>query len=217
MRNKAKNATTLIEIVMALAVGMIVMIIVWGLFRMSHRMFHSTRKRLTSLQGAFMLLDRFALDMRQAVILEKTEPSITDEKQTLKFYSFDEENSSLQGPQPKVALKKFTYRRDKSSAEFKWKAGTDSEKAFKAAGFEIIIYSRPTPSQPRVPADELVTFRITCASHDDIEANKGKGDENPDRRDKEVVTLISVVGMHQKASEAVFPWWKHNRLPAFGN
>ncbi len=211
-----KRGTTLIEIVVALAVGMVAVIIIWGLFRMSHRMFHSTRKRLTSLQGAFMLLDRFALDIGQVINMEKAKLEVTGNRRVINFYSFDEENTKLSGDTPKVAVKKFSYRRDKDTNEFKWKEGSEKEKAFKAAGFETILYTVPAATDPQPPVNERITFRITCAAHDDLEANKGKGDLDKTRRDREVVTLISVIGFHQKASEAAFPWWNHNRLPSIG-
>jgi len=210
-----RRATTLIEVVVALAVGTLAVILVWGLFRMSHRMFHSTRKRLTSLQGAFMLLERFDQDLAQTVILERTEPLVEDNRERLTFCMVDGDASQPSGPDPKVVLKRVQYRRDKDSAYFVRQEGSDTW-SFRAAQFEIILYNKPTPSAMRVPADEYITFRITCAAHDDIEANRGKGDENPNRRDREVVTLISTVGFHQRASEAAFPWWRANQLPVVG-
>ena len=184
---------------------------------MSHRMFHSSRKRLNSIQGAFLLLERFHLEMGQAYVTDECNIEISDSRESMSFYSIDGNESKVNGATPTFVSQKLRFFREKDSAEFKWQVEDEEINTFKAAKFEVILFSRPDSSEPLVPADEHVTFRITCAALDDIEANRGKGDENPERRDREVVTLISTIGMEQRSSEAVFPWWNKNELPTFSH
>lgn len=214
MRGTRRRAFTLTEVAVALAVASIVIIGVWSLFRLTERSFHANRKRLTSLQGAFLLTERLCAELRQAVVLEGLEPVVTD-KDELLYHYFDAAASDLAPgtSNPVMALRPMRYRHVPDTGWFLRKDGSAAEREFRVARFECVLFHVPADPPPVPASRRYVSFRITCAADDDLEANRGKGDRSPDRRDREVVTLITAVGFQQAASRAAFPWWSDNPLP----
>lgn len=209
---RQKKGTTLTEVVIGAALASMIMITVWGLFSLSSRMFHSTRKRLVSLQGAFLLLERFNMDL-SSVVLSGDNIQVSDDFKSLGFSYYDKDESNFSSTDPKMVLRKMRYSYNDKSSHFVRKDGPAAARDFQVAQFEVILYSLPEKQSPRRPFDESLTFRITCAASDDIEVNKGKSDEDKDRRNKQVVTLISTAGLVQRASEVAFPWWSKARYP----
>ena len=157
------------------------------------------------------------MDISSIVVSPDYEVEVGSDCKAFSFYYYDDEETDLESVDPKMALRTMEYTYDDSSAHFLRKDGNSSRKAFKVAQFEVVLYSLPEKSSPLRPSDEHVTFRITCAAHDDIEANRGKGDDDADRRNKQVVTLISTAGFTQRASEISFPWWVSNKYPLVEN
>jgi hypothetical protein len=214
---RERKGTTLTEVVIGAALASVIMISVWGLFSLSHKMFHSTRKRLVSLQGAFLLLERFNMDLSSIIVSPDSETSVSADNKAFSFSYYDADESDLESQSPKMVLRTMEYSYDEESANFLRKDGHSSVRAFRDAQFEVILYAIPEKQSPLRPSDEHVTFRITCAASDDIEVNRGKKDQDADRRDKQVVTLISTAGFTQRASEVAFPWWVPNKYPQIDN
>jgi hypothetical protein len=202
-----------VEVLLGTALASLVVMIVWGLFGLSGRLFHSTRKRLVSLQGAFLLMERFNLDLAPAFINKSAPIHVGSDCKSLKFYYVDTEETDLMSTSPQTVLRSMEYTFDEQNNRFVRKDGQSRARSFKVARFEVILYSLPKQKTPPRPFDQTLTYRITCAALDDVQANRGKTDRDADRRNRQVVTLISSVGFLQRASETAYPWWQKGEWP----
>ncbi|MBI4871872.1 MAG: nucleotidyl transferase AbiEii/AbiGii toxin family protein [Candidatus Riflebacteria bacterium] len=82
------------------------------------------------------------------------------------------------------------------------------------ARFERVIFYFQAPQFQNVAEKRYgnyVTLRVTCAPDVTIEANRNRPDA--ERITKSVVTLITSIGIQQKASQELFPLWNRNQEP----
>jgi hypothetical protein len=209
-----RRSYTLVEVAVAFLVAVVVVGIAWTLWRMADKSFHSSRKRLTSLQGAFLLMERACNDLRR-VYTDGGHPFKVVDRSHMEFHVLDPEETNLAAgtAEPVIGVRAMSYGHDASTGLFSWKDGPAQERVLRASPFECVLFFKPDQATPPTPEAEYVSFRITCTAEDDFEVNRGKSDKSEDRRSKEVVTLITAVGLEQRAGEAAFPWWKKNRLP----
>ena len=208
-----RRSFSLVEVVVAMTISLVVFGGLWGLFRLSERSFHATRKRLTSLQGAYLLSERLGVELRSAVTDQRVAPQEFSGRGVEYLYVDSVASDLSPGTlNPTLVVRSMRYRHCVETGVFYRKDGPALERSFGLSRFECVLFYVPEDATEHAFRN-YISVRITCASEDDLEFNLGVGDRHPDRRDTHVVTLITSIGLHEAASRKAFPWWVANRLP----
>ncbi|MBI4870876.1 MAG: prepilin-type N-terminal cleavage/methylation domain-containing protein [Candidatus Riflebacteria bacterium] len=208
---RPRRAYTLVEVVVAIAVGIIVLVLLWTLISTMTRSFASSRDLLGSLQGAFLLVETVKNDLAGLYFEQGHKPlEVSDNFFDLSFYVFDpESNTGIGLSNPAAALERVRYAFDP-----KTNMVSRNGKVLTFARFERVIFYFQAPQFQNVAEKRYgnyVTLRVTCAPDATIEANRNRADA--DRITKSVVTLITSVSVQQKASQELFPLWNRNQEP----
>ncbi|MBI2945551.1 MAG: prepilin-type N-terminal cleavage/methylation domain-containing protein [Candidatus Wallbacteria bacterium] len=205
------QAFTLIELMVALVIGLIVLGLLWTLISAMTRGFASSRDLLNSLQGAHLLVEYVKNDLGGCFYAPGTRPvEVSPDYFELTFYCHDPDGAAPPAlPDPQAPLERVTYKFDAATGMV-----SRNGKAFNFARFERVVFYYKPPDYDAVPDKvfgNYVTLRVTCASDEVIEINRTRSDR--DRVTRNVVTLITSLGLSQKASQEIFPRWNPPEEP----
>lgn len=225
MTSSSRRAFTVVELMVALLVGVNVLVILWQVFTSDQKRFARDQGKLAAMQGALLFAERLEMDLREIAL------DIPDAQNTGKLFTLDNPVVIDDGGKklsflrflphdalsPLVKVARATYSYEPQEFRIRRTIGADSA-PFKTVVVEVIKYElvtlnarvdqlglnpMPVVFRPQVPMNFL-KYEITAAPE------TGRGRTPQEIPGEQKVTLVNAVALLYRADRANHPYWVFN-------